>query len=116
MLVLMENMRTLVANEPHTYRDVLVDALRIARPEIEVSTVEPDELEKALKNLRPHLVLCSQDSGAPPENPCTWVKLYPEGENRAEIYMPQKHVEVVGIRFGELLSIVDCTRLICRSG
>ena len=107
-------MRALVANEPRTYREVLVNALRWLRPQIEVSEVEPDELEPAVKQLHPHLVVCSRASAVARDDVLTWVTLYPGGENLAEIVTAGGRAMLVGIQFDEFLSIVDGTELLYR--
>jgi len=77
----MEKMRVLVANEPRTYREVLVDALRVLRPQVEVSAVASYDLAAEIERLRPHLVVCSWLSTAMPVGPLSWVVLYPHEEN-----------------------------------
>ncbi len=104
----------LISNEPCTYREVLVKALRLLRPQIEVSTVEPDSLDVEVGRLCPHLVVCSRVYSAVPTGPLTWVVLYPEGESCAEIVTAGERTTVADIRLGDLLSIVDSTELLCR--
>jgi hypothetical protein len=105
-------MRILIANEPRTYREALVGALRAFRPQAEVSTVEPHGLVAEIERLRPHLVVCSQLSVVMSSGPLAWVVLYPHGENRAEIVTAGERAMVAGIAFGDFLSIVDQTELL----
>jgi hypothetical protein len=111
----MEKMRALIANEPRTYREVLVDALRWLRPQAEVSTVEPDDLDAEIGRLRPHLVVCSRVLAAAPAGPLIWVTLYPKGENRAEIFTAGERITMTNIRFSDLLLIFDHAEVLCRS-
>ena len=108
-------MCVLIANEPRTYREALVAALRAFRPQVEVSTVEPHGLAAEIGRLRPHLVVCSRLSTVMPAGPLSWVVLYPHEENRAEVFTAGEHATIAGIRFGDLLAIVDSTELLCRS-
>lgn len=110
----METIRILVANEPRTYREALVDTLRNLRPRIEVSAIKPDGLDAELLRLRPHLVVCSQPCGAMQEGVLTWVMLYPGGENLAEVVTAGGRAMLVGIQFDDFLSIVDGTELLHR--
>ena len=110
----MEKLRALIANEPCTYREVLVATLREFRPQIEVCTVEPEGLDGELARLSPHLVVCNKPCDAEYEGALTWVVLYPAGENRAEIITAGERATVAGISFGDLLSIIDSTELLCR--
>ena len=114
-VLVMEAIRALVANEPTTYRDVLVDALRTTRPQLEVITVEPEELKQAVEQFNPHLVVCSQPSTTLSSGSFMLVTLYPGGKNQVEIHVPEKHVTLAGIGFDDLLSIVDSTELFFRS-
>ncbi len=108
-------MRVLVANELRTYREVIVDAFRELRPHIEVRAAEPDVLGVEVKRLCPHLVVCSRASVAALAGPLTWVMLYPDGENRAEIISVEKRTTIAGIGYGDHLSILDETEILCRS-
>ena len=112
----MEELRALIANEPCTYREALVDALQEFRPRIEVRTVEPEGLEGELARLRPHLVVCSRPCDAEQDGALTWVVLYPDGEDRAEVITAGEHATVGGISFGDLLSIIDKTELLRSMG
>jgi hypothetical protein len=111
----MEKMRVLVANEPRTYREVLVDALRVLRPQVEVSAVASYDLATEIERLRPHLVVCSWLSTAMPVGPLSWVVLYPHEENRAEVFTAGEHATIAGVGFGDFLAIIDRTELLCRA-
>jgi hypothetical protein len=107
-------MRTLVANEPRTYREALVHTLRSLRPRVEVGTVEPDGLDAEIMRLHPHLVVCSQTCATVQDGVLTWVTLYPRGENRAEVVTAGGRAMLVGIQFEDFLSIIDGTELLYR--
>ena len=111
----MEKMRILVANDPCTYREAITGALSELRPHVEVSTIEPGGLDGEIERLHPHLVVCSCPCAAAQNGTLSWVMLYPDGDNRAEIVTAGERATVAGIRFGDLLSIVDSTELLCRS-
>ena len=110
----MGKLRALIANEPHTYREALVAALQEFRPQIEVGTVEPDGLDAEIERLRPHLVVCNRPCDAAQDGTLTWVVLYPDGENRAEVITAGERATVTGISFSDLLLIIDSTELLCR--
>lgn len=113
----MEKMRTLVANDPRVYREVIVDALKKLRPLIEVSNADPDELDREVGRLRPHLVICSRISAAARAGCLAWVVLYPNGEDRAEIGGGAGGGAMLlsGVGVNDLLSVVDETELLCRA-
>ena len=111
----MERMRALIANEPRTYREALADVLRVFRPRVEVSTVEPYGLDTETARLRPHLVVCSGPCDAVQDGVLTWVVLYPREENRAEVFTAGEHATITGVCFSDLLLILDSTELLCRA-
>jgi predicted glycosyltransferase len=53
-------MRALIANGPAMYREVISAALRELRPDIEIFTAEPEDLETEFLRLLPRLVICSR--------------------------------------------------------
>lgn len=111
-----EGTRVLLANEPRTYREVLFEALGWWRPGLEVEIAEPGTLDAEVDRLRPHLVVCSRDRGTARDDRClTWVRLYPDGENLAEIFTAGGRATIVGFGFGDFLSVVDGTGFLRRS-
>ncbi len=110
-----ENLRALIANEPRTYREVLFEALRQLRPQLEVNAVEPEALDTEVERFHPHLVVCSRKGEIPRNGPLTWVTLYPDGQNLAEICTAGGRATIVGIGFDDLLSVVDGTEFLHRS-
>lgn len=115
----MEKMRALVANDPQVYREVIADALKELRPLVEVSAAGPDELDREVGRLRPHLVICSRISAAARAGCLAWIVLYPNGEERAEIGggAVGRTAPLSCMRVADLLRVVDETELfLCRSG
>jgi hypothetical protein len=110
-----EGTRVLLANEPRTYREVLFEALPWRRPGLEVEIAEPGTLDAEVERLHPHLVVCSRDRGTARNDCLTWVRLYPNGENLAEIFTAGGRATIVGFGFGDLLSVVDGTGFLRRS-
>lgn len=85
----MEKMRTLVANDPPVYRELISEAFKRLRPLMETTAALPEQLEEAARRVRPHLVICSGPLGAVVRCEClAWVGLYPDGEDRAETAPP----------------------------
>ncbi len=82
----MEKMRTLVANDPPVYRELISEAFKRLRPLMETTAALPEQLEEAARRVRPHLVICSGQLGAVVRGGClAWVVLYPDGEDFAQI-------------------------------
>jgi len=108
-------MRVLLANEPRTYREVLFEALRWRRPGLEVNVTEPGTLDSEMERLHPHLVVCSLARTTARDSCLTWVRLYPDGANFAEIFTASGRATIVGFGFEDFLSVVDGTAFIRRS-
>ena len=108
-------MRALIANEPRTYREALSEALRRLRPQLEVSVVEPEALEAEVERFHPHLVVCSREGDLPRSDTLTWVTLYPNDQNLAEVRTAGGRATIVGIGFGDFLSVVNGTEFLHRS-
>jgi len=102
----MAKMQVLVANEPCAYREAITGVLRELRPHIEVDAIEPTGLDGEVARLRPHLVVCSRISVCA-QALLGWVMLYPDGENRAEIFTAGEQVTVDNVEFDDLLSVID---------
>ncbi len=111
----MDTIRIVVANELRSYRDVLVAALSCLRPDAQVASVEPDELDTEIARLMPHLVLCSKLTTAVEGVP-GWVVLYPGHETRAEICIGGERQTVGDVQFDSLLGVVDSIKRHARLG
>ncbi len=110
-----EHLRALIANEPRTYREALVEALRQSRPQLEVNAVEPEALDTEVERFDPHLVVCSRKGEIPRNGPLTWVMLYPDEQNLAEVRTADGRATIVGIGFDDFLAVVDGTEFLHRS-
>lgn len=98
-----------MANEPHIYREVISEGLMEWCPGIEAGVIEPEDLDSAVENLRPHLVLSSRACDGLGNLVLMWVVLYPEGQNRAETTVAGGRFVREGMRLGDLISLVDET-------
>lgn len=99
----------LVGNEPRAYRDAVVKLLADSRPLVRVTAVEPDDVDREVLRLRPHLVICSSLTPAVETVPLSWVLLYPGGENRSEVSVVGARVVHEEIDVAGVLSVIDET-------
>jgi len=104
-----ERVRLLVGNEPCAYREALAGALQLLRPELDVRLVAPEELDGAVRELRPHLVVCSRLSRAIRSGPVVWVLLYPDGQGQAVLSLAGRRTTTRSVEFAWLLDAVDQT-------
>ncbi len=83
---------------------------------MEIEVAEPDVLEAELERFRPHLVVCSEACGTVCNGPLTWVTLYPGNSNLAEVTTVDGRATIIGIRFSDLLAIIEGTEFVRQSG
>lgn len=97
----------LVANEPRSYREAISQVLRQVRPEIEVVSLEPQELETAIRRRKPDMVVCGGATPAVRRQARVWVELYPEGVAHSRVGVDDQVTEVEHMQLADLLNIVD---------
>ena len=102
-------MRILLANEPRAYREVIAAAFQALRPNHEVISVAPDDLDAEVERLDPEFVLCSRLTPAVLQHPRSWVVLYPDGETQAVICVDGRRTTTGDVEFEQLLAIIDQT-------
>lgn len=100
-------MRIIIANAPRSYREVIAVAVQTLRPYIEVILVAPEDLDREVKRLEPHLVVCSELTTTVQERSLAWILLYPEGKTQVVISMARQTTTVNDLEFERLLAIVD---------
>ena len=67
--------RVLVAIDPRLYRDVIAHAVGGRRPDAEVRTVEPEDLDGEARRLAPDLIVCNRATAAVRELSRSWVEI-----------------------------------------
>lgn len=103
----MDPVRVVLANEPRSYREVIAAAIALLRPCLEVTAVEPADLDVAVARLRPQLVLCSRLTDLVQSEPIAWVVLYPDGVGQAETSVAGCRVAIADIEFPTVLAVLD---------
>ena len=107
-------MRILVGHEPRFYREVLAATLHELRPHLTVDIVEPEDLDGAVVQRGPQLVLCSRLSEVVETRCLAWVLLYPCGEARVVISVAGRRHTVPDPGVNGLLRVVDQTERLAR--
>jgi hypothetical protein len=105
----MRAIHVVVANEPPLYREALAATLRVVRPGVETSLVEPRELDEATARHEPHLVVCSELSDVVESQSLAWALLYPEGAAWSELSLAGERTLVPHLDLGHLLAFLDRT-------
>jgi hypothetical protein len=102
--------RVLVANEPRAYREVLGGAIAGMRPDVAVTIGEPDQLDRRIEALAPHVVVTSRPPAGDLPGVCRLVMLYPDGSNSATIDVDGVRTTVADLELDALLALIDATR------
>jgi hypothetical protein len=97
----------LLANEPRAYRESIAQVFRQLRPNVEVVTAEPHELEDQILRLAPEMVICSEATSFVREHVPVWVELYPGYGPRSVVGIGEERSTIEEIQLSDLLSIVD---------
>jgi hypothetical protein len=96
-----------MANEPRAYREGIAAVIGQLRPEVEVKTVEPGDLDSSIERLSPDMVICSKATEALKDGVRVWVELYPDNDALSVAYIGGRRMEYAEIQLSDLLSIVD---------
>ena len=99
----------LLANEPRAYRESIALVLGQLRPNVEVITAEPEELEERVLRLAPEMVVFSEAPGLVRERVPVWVELYPEYGRRSVVGVGEERSTIEEIQLSHLLSVIDET-------
>jgi hypothetical protein len=73
-------LRIIIANEPRSYRDALAGVLEQTRPRDGVISVDPGQIEEALRQWPGALVVCSEVTTVVEKLAGAWVRLGQDGE------------------------------------
>jgi hypothetical protein len=99
--------RVLMANEPRAYREGIAAVISQLRPEVEIKTVEPNDLDASIERFSPDMVICSKATDALKAGVRVWVELYPENAALSVASIGGRRMEYAEIQLPDLLSIVD---------
>ncbi len=97
----------LLANEPLAYRQALVRAFRAARPHLHVLEVAPDELDAAVQEHAPLLVICDRLTQLVERCVSAWVVLYPDGARQVTSSLAGHQERADDLDLAALLAFVD---------
>jgi hypothetical protein len=97
----------LLANEPRAYRESIAQVFRQLRPNVEVITAEPGELEDHVLRLAPDMVIFSEATGFVRERVPLWVELYPGYGPESVVGAGEERSTIEDIQLSDLLSMVD---------
>jgi hypothetical protein len=106
----------LLTNEPRAYRESIAQVFRQLRPNVEVVTAEPDELEDRVLSLAPQMVIFSEATDLVRERVPIWVELYPGYGPRSVIGVGEERSTIEEIQLSDLLSALDRAEHLAQQG
>jgi hypothetical protein len=113
-------MQLIVAIEPRSYRQVIGQAIRVLRPHIEVTILEPGTLGAGVRRLEPELVFAGQPdtfgASGSPTGRSAWVEFRPYEEPPARVCLGGRRWDLDEVELEDLLSVVDQTEELVRTG
>jgi hypothetical protein len=109
------NLRILIGNEPRSYREAISGAIECMRPDAEVLTVEPEELDLVVGQGPAGMVLCSCVTSVVEKESLAWVELYPGGGPGSRIGVDGLRLTAAGdIGLADILWIADRAEALAR--
>ena len=111
----MMNLRILIGNEPRSYREAISGAIEYVRPDAEVLTVEPEELDLEVGRGPAGMVLCSFVTSVVEKGSLAWVELYPGGGPGSRIGVDGLRLTAAGdLGLADILWIADRAEALAR--
>jgi hypothetical protein len=90
------------------YREVISATLRELRPEVEVFTANPEDLEREFSRLLPQLVVCNRPTKRVELEAPVWIELYPDGASYVVVgRLAGSRTLLLTMDFDTLLAILD---------
>lgn len=103
-----------MANEPRAYREVIAEAVRDLRPDVEIMTVEPGKLDDSIPVFKPNMVICSVATETVKKSVLVWVELYPEFSPQSIVSVNGETSKIDEIQLADLLEVVDRAQQLLR--
>jgi hypothetical protein len=99
--------KILVAVVPRAYRTVIGRAIQALRPHLEVTVVEPEDLQAEVARSDPALVICSQPKPATSDGGPAWAEFCPYDEAPTKVCIRGRCARLYEPNLDDLLSVVD---------
>lgn len=96
-----------VANEPRAYREVMAEALRELRPDVNFVVVEPERLTEAIQSLQPDLVICEKAILEARGNVAFWLELCPGQGSYSVVWASEKRSKIENVQLSDIIGLID---------
>ena len=99
--------RVIVALDLLLDRNAMAQAMAILRPTWQVREVAPHDLERALCDDRPDVVICSELTDCVAAQARMWFMLHPYGSQRCVVGVDGRRMEELNMAFDAILRHID---------
>lgn len=106
----MDCIRVVVANELRSYREAISQVFAKLHPDIEVSAIEPGDLDREVELLRPDFVVCSRTTSAVELMVPAWVELYTDFGASSQVSVRGETTTVEAMQLTDLIDLLDRIR------
>ncbi len=108
-------MRVLITVVPRMYRGALERVLKEERPYLEVSSADPEDLDRELSRFKPHLLVSSELSPRVDDIVLSWVHILYKDSLSANVRVGERHSTLHDASLEDLLSAIDETERLLRA-
>ncbi len=96
------------AGDYRSYREVIAATIRVLRPHVEVSTTDPEGLEREVARLRPQLIVSCRPKAKFRSPTMAWIKVASDKPTQpSEVWLGQDRWETVAPVMKTITQIVD---------
>ncbi len=107
-------MRVLITVVPRMYRNTLERVLKEERPDLEVSSADPKDLDRELSRFKPHLLVSGELSPGADDIVLCWVHILYEDSLTANVRVGERHFTLHDPSLEDLLGAIDETEQLAR--
>lgn len=97
----------ILANEPVSYRQALAHACRAERPILRVIDVAPEDLDRAIREYSPLIVVCDRLTQLVESVVSAWILLYPGGTGGLVGHIDGERKDVSDPDLPAILALID---------
>ena len=108
-------MRVLIAVVPRMYRNTLERVLKQERPNLEVKSTDPEDLDREMSRFKPHLLVCSELSPKVDDVVLSWVHVLYNDSLSANVRVGERQSTLQDASLEDLLRVIDKTERLVRA-
>ncbi len=103
-------LRVLIVVVPRMFRNTLERVLKEERPNLEVRSADPQDLDREISRFEPQLLLCSELSPKVEEVVISWIHVLYKDSLTANVRVGERRSTLQDPSFEDLLCVIDETQ------